>query len=215
MIYPLYIMTPEQPENRDLVVKSLKHWMSMPKALEGYSYTGASSISSLLGEGDESLRYLNKLLDSKVQPNTLYVEAGPCIETPLSAAASLNDMLLSSWGDCLRVFPGAPEAWREMAFHNLRAEGAFLVSAVRKDGKTRWIRIKSLAGEPCRIRPGIEGAIKANVPVKAAGNGTYDIQLAKGQEAVLYAGAEKPPLLVVPVPADPSRVNFYGLRAGK
>ena len=31
MIYPLYIMTPEQPENRELVVKSLKHWMGMPK----------------------------------------------------------------------------------------------------------------------------------------------------------------------------------------
>jgi hypothetical protein len=50
MIYPLYTMTPEQPENRALVVKSLKHWMGMPQKLAGYSYTGAASISALLGE---------------------------------------------------------------------------------------------------------------------------------------------------------------------
>ena len=102
-----------------------------------------------------------------------------------------------------------------MAFHNLRAEGAFLVSAARKDGKTQWVRVKSLAGEPCRIRPGIEGTIKANVPIKPAGDGTYDIQLAKGQEAVLYTGEEKPMMLIAPVAAEPTRCNYYGLRAGK
>lgn len=73
MIYPLYTMKPEQPENRALVVKSLKHWMGMPQKLAGYSYTGAASISALLGEGDEAARYLNKLLDSKIPPNTLFI----------------------------------------------------------------------------------------------------------------------------------------------
>lgn len=215
MIYPLYTMTPEQPENRTLVVKSLKHWMGMPQKLAGYSYTGAASISSLLGEGDEAARYLNRLLDSKIPPNTLYVEAGPCIETPLSAAASLNDMLLGSWGDRIRVFPGVPDAWRDISFHNLRAEGAFLVSAVRKDGKTRWVRVKSLAGGPCRIRPGIVGAVGSNVPIKPAGDGAYDLELPKGGEAVLYPGTTMPDMIVTPVAADPARCNFYGLPTHK
>jgi alpha-L-fucosidase 2 len=132
MIYPLYIMTPEQPENRELVIRSLKHWMGMPKELLGYSYTGAASISALLCEGDEAARYLNKLLNTLIPPNTLYVESGPVIETPLSAAASLNDMLLSSWGDRIRVFPGVPTSWKDVSFHNLRTQGASLVSATRK-----------------------------------------------------------------------------------
>ena len=211
MIYPLYTMTPEQPENRELVVKSLKHWMSMPKELAGYSFTGAASISALLGEGDEAAKYLNKLLDAKIPPNTLYVEAGPCIETPLSAAASLNDMLLSSWGDRIRVFPGAPDAWGDIVFHNLRAQGAFLVSASRKNGKTEWVRVKSLAGEPCRIRPGLDGPVRATVPLTPAGDDAYDLRLAKGEEAVLYAGARPPQCLVAPVAADPAMSNFYGL----
>jgi alpha-L-fucosidase 2 len=211
MIYPLYIMTPEQPENRELVVKSLKHWMGMPQALAGYSFTGAASISALLGEGDEAARYLNKLLDSKIPPNTLYVEAGPCIETPLSAAASLNDMLLSSWGDRIRVFPGAPDAWKDIAFHNLRTQGAFLVSASRKDGKTEWVRIKSLAGEPCRIMPALGGKVRANVPLTDLGGGLYELKLAKGAEAILHTG-DLPACIVAPVAANPGQLNHYGLK---
>jgi hypothetical protein len=213
MIYPLYIMTLEQPENRELVIKSLKHWMGMPERLAGYSYTGAASISALLGEGDEAARYLNKLLDTKIPPNTLYVEAGPCIETPLSAAASLNDMLLSSWGDRIRVFPGVPSAWQDAVFHNLRTEGAFLVSAARHEGKTQWVRIKSLAGERCRIRPGLAGEVKATVPLKSVGEGAYDLDLPKGGEAILYTGASLPTCLVDAVAADPAKCNSYGLPA--
>lgn len=212
MIYPLYIMTPEQPENRALVIKSLKHWMGMPARLAGYSYTGAASISAMLGEGDEAARYLNKLLDTKILPNTLYVESGPCIETPLSAAASLNDMLLSSWGDRIRVFPGVPAAWKDIAFHNLRAQGAFLVSAARKNGKTQWVRVKSLAGEPCRIRPGLNGDVKATIPLKVVEPGVFDLRLAKGEEAFLYSGDALPVMTVAPVAADPARCNYYGLQ---
>ena len=215
MIYPLYTMTLDQPENRALVVKSLKHWMGMPQKLAGYSYTGAASISALLGEGDEAARYLNKLLDSKIPPNTLYVESGPCIETPLSAAASLNDMLLSSWGDRIRVFPGVPDAWRETSFHNLRTQGAFLVSAARKNGKTEWVRIKSLAGEPCRIHPALDGEVKANVPLKPLGGGVYELDLPKGGEAVLYSSAAQPNLSVAPVAAERGRSNYYGIPSTK
>jgi len=212
MIYPLYTMTPDQPENRALVVKSLKHWMGMPQKLEGFSYTGAASISALLEEGDQALGYLNKLLDTKIPPNTLYVESGPCIETPLSAAAALNDMLLSSWGDRIRVFPGVPEKWKDITFHNLRAQGAFLVSSARKNGFTQWVRIKSLAGEPCRIRPGIQGTPHANVPIIPVGDGAYDIKLAKGAEAFLFSAEKKNVMSVAPVAAEPDRCNYYGLR---
>ena len=215
MIYPLYIMNLEQPENRALVEKSLKHWMGMPKALAGYSFTGAASISAMLGEGDEAARYLNKLLDSKILPNTLYVEAGPCMETPLSAAASLHDMLLSSWGDRVRVFPAMPAAWKDVSFHNLRTEGAFLVSASRKGGTTQWVRIKSLAGEPCRIRPGFAGDVKITVPARMVEPGVFELQLGKGEEAFLFTGDALPPMTIAPVDADPVRTNFFGLRESK
>ena len=60
-------------------------------------------------------------------------------------------MLLQDWGGALRVFPAVPAAWPDAAFEHLRADGAFLVSAVRHNGKTAWVRIESLAGAPCRL----------------------------------------------------------------
>jgi len=211
MIYPLYIMTPEQPENRELVIQSLKHWMGMPKALEGYSFTGAASISALLGDGNAALSYLHKLLDSKIPPNTLYVEAGPCIETPLSGAASLHDMLLSSWGDRIRVFPGVPDAWKEVIFKDLRTQGAFLVSAVRKGGKTEWVRVKSLAGEPCRIYPKLEGTVRSTVPMQALPDGSFSLPLKKGQEALLYTGEKLPEQRIFPISQTSRKPAYYGL----
>ncbi len=207
MIYPLYLMTPEQTENRELAVKSLKHWMSMPQQLKGFSFTAAASISALLGDGDGAARYLNRLLDFKrIAPNTMYMEAGPCIETPLAAAASLHDMLLSSWGDRIRVFPGIPSTWKEAVFHDLRTEGAFSVSAARKNGQTRWVRIKSLAGEPCRIQPGLEGEFKATVPFRTLEDGSLELTLAKGEEAILYTGPNS--LLEKGTGSEPSAGNL-------
>jgi hypothetical protein len=172
----------------------------------------------LLGEGDESWRYLNELLDTKIPPNTLYVEAGPCIETPLSAAASVNDMLLSSWGDRIRVFPGVPKEWPEVSFHTLRAQGAFLVSAKREKGKTLFIHIQSLAGEPCRIKNDFMEPVKCIGPATAnlrEHDGVLELDLKRGEEAILYVGEAPPALGISPLPANPGQMNAWGLKSAK
>ncbi len=212
MIYPLYIMNPEQPENRELVMKSLNHWMGLPKALQGYSYTGAASISALMGRGDDAAMYLNRLLDKRILPNTMYLEAGPVIETPLSAAASLHDMLLSSWGAKIRVFPAVPDAWRDIAFRDMRTEGAFLVSAARKDGKTAFIHVKSLAGEPCHLITDMPDPKGQGVEIRKAAAGEYVLSLKKGQSVLLTPGGAQADLTVAPVAAQRDRCNTYGLR---
>jgi hypothetical protein len=103
-------------------------------------------------------------------------------------------MLIQSWGGTIRVFPACPSAWKDAVFHNLRAEGGFLVSAERKNGKTAWVRIKSLAGEPCRIQ--IDGKVR-------------ELTLAKGREIVL--GNATP--IVAPLPVAPALQNSWGLPA--
>src|SRR5213076_2873530 len=48
-----------------------------------------------LGHGDTALARLNQYLDAPryMEPNTFYAEAGPVIETPLSAATSIQERL--------------------------------------------------------------------------------------------------------------------------
>src|SRR5262249_27188351 len=138
------------------------------------------------------------------------------IETPLSAATSLQEMLLQSWGGKLRVFPAIPKSWPDVSFATLRGEGAFLVSAVRHEGKTAWVRIESLAGEPCRIvvSDWSKAVIRETSPdakavVTAAGDGEFDVTLPKGASIVLAPSADAvlPELAPVATPAD--RQNPY------
>lgn len=216
MAYPLYLVNQDQgPAERELIAKSLKHWVGFEGALVGYSYTGAASLSAAIGNGDDALEYLQGL-SRFLQPNGLYKEAGPVMETPLSAAQSLHDMMLQSWGETIRIFPAAPTEWKEMVFHDLRAEGAFLVSAKRQEGKTVWVRVKSLAGEPCRLRPGIAPETihwQANdaAKINEVKPGVYEINLPAGEEIVCWDGFDPPDLTVKPLPAEKGKINSFGL----
>ena len=131
---------------------------------------------------------------------------GSVIETPLSGAQSIHNMLIQSWGDKIRIFPAIPDQWSDVTFHNLLTEGAFLVSAVRKDGVTKFVHIKSLAGEPCKIIPNMSGKVnvfgKRKSVIKNLGDGIYSLILKKNQEAVLYVGDDIPGLEILPVPID-------------
>ncbi len=215
MIFPLRTMHWGQPESRAMIQKSLDHWMTVPgKDRLGFTYLGAASICASMGQGTRALGYLNTALDQTIYPNTMYIEG--CIELPLGMCESVHDMFLQSWGGVVHVFPGVPDTWEDVTFHQLRAEGAFLVSAVRHAGQTQWIRIESLAGEPCRLHPGLTGAVSMwhnghQSSVAPNGDGTIDLVLAKGQTAVLFTGTQMPALAIAPVAAEPGRMNYYGV----
>lgn len=151
MIYPYRLINPDQADSRELIQKSLDHWISLKGALQGYTFTGAASINAMMGKGNESYELLNQLFDQFIKPNTLYQESGPVIETPLSAATSIQEMLLQSWAGKVRVFPAIPDQWKNVSFDKLRAEGGFLVSAGRENGETSFIRVLSTTGDTCRV----------------------------------------------------------------
>lgn len=204
-VYPLYEINGRTPEERALIEKSLDHWVSFEGALQGYTFTGAASMSALLGKGEDALRYLGELMTRFIQANTMYKESGPVIETPLSAAQSLHDMVCQSWGGVIRVFPALPAAWPELVVHDFRTQGAFLLSAVREAGRTRWVRLTSEAGAPCVVRHGIEGPIEvrnahgAQLRWQDAGDGAIRIPLRGGESALITARGDRPDLRIRPV----------------
>jgi alpha-L-fucosidase 2 len=184
MVYPLYLLNMDDENNRPLIVKSLKNWIGDPKALKGYSYTGASSISAAIGNGNNALKYL-KDLNSFILPNGLYTESGPTFETPLSAAQCIQDMLLQSWGGKVRIFPARPSEWKDLEFKNWLAEGAFEVSAKLRNGKTEFIKIKSLAGEPLIVKTDMvnpKGSINGKIIIiEKTSQGVYKVDLHKNE----------------------------------
>ncbi|MFA6240136.1 MAG: glycoside hydrolase family 95-like protein, partial [Candidatus Hydrogenedentales bacterium] len=86
-----------------------------------------------------------------------YGHAGAWSET-LGILAPLQEMMLQSWDDAIRVFPAWPRNL-DASFEDFRAHGAFLVSASYAKGVVGDIRIKSERGGTCRLGlPWPEGA---------------------------------------------------------
>ncbi len=220
-VFPLHLVNRNQPGAWELVDKSVRHWHSMG-GRQGYSFTGAALMMTSFGEGNRALEYLDGLRPL-IQRNTLYKEAGPVIETPLSAAHVLQQMLLQSWAGpeeetgVVRVFPAMPDAWADATYENMRAEGGFVVSAAREGGQTRWVRIQSLAGEPCRISPSLQGEVKVSgsrrVKLRVESDGLYQLDLPKGAEVVLYSGTKVPSTVTAPLQNAASKTNLWGLKA--
>ena len=82
--------------------------------------------------------------------NRLFRHHGGGIEHLTMVPATVNEMLMQSHDGIIRLFP----CWDKKmyaSFENLRADGAFLVSAENKDGKLTSAEIKSLKGRTCRV----------------------------------------------------------------
>jgi len=221
-IFPLHVLNVEdQPDQRRLMDKSIAHFLSFNGDECMFKFTGASSLYAALGDGNNALKCLNRALEPQakgptVTPNTLYSENGwPTFESPISAQRAILDMLIQSWGDKIRVFPACPDVWRDAAFYDLRTEGAFLVSAKRSGGKTLFIGIKSLAGEPCRLKSDLaEPIVAEGIPTNALRrvNGLLEIDLKKGQEVVLRTKGIEPPFTIEPLANQSGFVNAWGAK---
>jgi hypothetical protein len=212
-IFPLRTLTPEAPADRELIDRSLTHWHSFGRAM-GYSFTGGACMAALLGDGERALEFLNGL-KSYLQSNTFYSEIGlPVMETPLHGATAMQEMLLQSWGGCLRIFPAVPSDWPEVQIHQLRGEGAFLVSARREKGSTQWVLVKSEAGGGVVVDPAMAEAqwIASNgAQVKKDGSGLCTIEMSPGDWILFWPkGAVRPTPAVAPV-APHGKEHHFGL----
>jgi len=214
MIFPLYLVNWDNPEDRPVIEKSVAWFQRTGKGC-GYTHTGGSSMAAAMGDGNTALERFRRFEDH-IFSNTMYAESGQNLETPFSAVQCINDMLIQSWGDTIRVFPAVPDAWEDAVIHDLRTEGAFLVSAVRAGGKTRWIGIKSLAGEPCRLRTDMAGPLRilagCEVDLRQLDPGTWEIAIDKGQEIVIGGNDAPSEFVVAPLPASSGGSNTYGVR---
>lgn len=74
------------------------------------------------------------------------------------------------------------------------------------------MRIESLAGEPCRVKPDFTGtfACDRSDKLKELGNGVYKLALKIGESAVLYQGEREQ--VVQPCGPGGQQPNAWGLK---
>ena len=227
-IFPFYETNIEDNKaSIPMLKKTIQHFTDVDGDNCMYKFSGASSIWSSLGNGDSALKWVNRSLDifpwigeipkiPTCTPNTMYCERGnPTFESPISSSRSMLDMLIQSWGNVIRVFPATPSSWKDASFYQLRAEGAFMVSAKRDNGKTRFIQVKSLAGEPCIIQSDLPPDVKI-IGIESnrlqQKNGKIILDLKKGEEAILYTGPNLPTFVIDALPMAKKEMNQWGLK---
>ncbi len=107
-------------------------------------------------------------------PNRLFRHHGGGIEHLTTVPATINEMLLQSYEGVIRLFP----CWnRKMSasFKNLRADGAFLVSAELENEQIKSLTVTSLKGRICNvecadIKSIVRESDKTEMPFRRNGN---------------------------------------------
>ncbi len=102
----------------------------------------------------EAVTAARRWFKSRELPNGLFVWQGHAHGTfmaeSIGIAGLITEFLMQSVDDTIRVFPCWPEE-QDAAFADLRAQGGFLVTAARKDGKVVRLEITSTVGGTLRL----------------------------------------------------------------
>jgi alpha-L-fucosidase 2 len=165
-IHPLGLVRWENgPQDREIIKASMADLeQSGTSQWCGYSFSWLASLAARARDGEKAAEALEIFSTAFCLRNSFHCNGDQSgkgysnfryrpftLEGNFAAAAGLQEMLLQSYGDTIRVLPAVPADWKDISFKTLRAEGAFLVSAERKDSQTYTVTIISEKGGVCRL----------------------------------------------------------------
>lgn len=160
----------------------------------GYSFSWLANLAARARDGEEAEKALELFSTAFTLRNSFHCNGDQTgkgyskftyrpftLEGNFAAGAGIQEMLLQSQRDKIQIFPAVPASWKDVSFTTLRAQGAFLVSAERKAGKTTRVEITSekggeavlispFSGKEMRLRmkPGETQVLLADPPAAAA-----------------------------------------------
>lgn len=130
----------------------------------GYSFSWLANMAARARDGEKAAKALEIFSTAFCLRNSFHCNGDQSgkgysnfryrpftLEGNFAAAAGLQEMLLQSYSGTIRLFPAVPAGWKDISFKTLRAEGAFLVSAERREGLTDSTTIISEKGGVCRL----------------------------------------------------------------
>jgi alpha-L-fucosidase 2 len=162
-------------EARQTIRASLNHLDRLGTSQwTGYSFSWLANIAARARDGKKAEQALEAFTTRYTMRNSFHCNFEKrsgvgrsyrpfTLEGNFAAAAGLQEMLLQSHTGLIEVFPAVPDDWKDCSFTNLRAQGAFLVSAERRDGKVVSISITSEKGGTCRVRSPSDGDVQTIV----------------------------------------------------
>lgn len=166
-IHPLGLIKWENGEKeRDIIKNTISLLDSIgPDYWCGYSYAWESNIKARAKDGEGAAKALQIFANAFCSTNGFHLNGDQTksglskfqyrpftLEGNFAFAAGLQEMMLQSHAGYIDVMPAVPASWKNISFKQLRAEGAFLVDASKKEGKITTIKIKSEKGGTTSIK---------------------------------------------------------------
>ncbi|MDH7463183.1 glycoside hydrolase N-terminal domain-containing protein [Chitinophagaceae bacterium 26-R-25] len=206
-LYPFNLITTEGgKKDTDMIRSSLKQWDSLGTSKWcGYSFAWMSCLQARVGNAEQAIRNLDIFVKAFILRNGFHVNGDQTksgyssftyrpftLEGNFLASQAVQEMLLQSWSSqpgtehtgIIRVFPAVPDKWQSASFSNLRAEGGYLVSAKRENGKTSLLEITASKTGIVRVKNNFGSTPKWNLPKVQLNGDIYSVELKKGQTLI-------------------------------
>ena len=149
----------------DMLRKDMDRWTDKEWLRHGNAFQTAFIGAARVGyDPDFLLAKARAKIAVDAYPNLWIYAGGGGIETCSGIPGLLNEMMLQSHDDVMRVFPVFPNN-QKASFYRLRTFGAFLVSSAIDNGAIAQVVVESEKGRPCVILnpwPGRTVAIHRN-----------------------------------------------------
>ncbi|QNK61535.1 glycoside hydrolase N-terminal domain-containing protein [Pedobacter sp. PAMC26386] len=170
-IHPLGLIKWEDGPKAQSVIKNTIHLLDSigPAYWCGYSYSWMANMKARAKDGDGAAKDLEIFAKAFCSVNSFHLNGDQTksgyskftyrpftLEGNFAFAGGLQEMLIQSYAGFIEIMPAVPASWKNISFDRLRAEGAVLVSAKRKDGIVDEVRLEAEKG----------GLVKLKLPFK-------------------------------------------------
>ena len=164
-IYPLALLDINKPTDKIIIENSLKHIEEKgTRNWCGYSFAWMASLYARAYKADSAVKQLQIFASNFCSPNSFHLNGDQkggeysdftyrpfTLEGNFAFAEGVQELLLQSGNDYIQIFPAIPSSWQNVSFNNLRAEGAFIISA-KKENASYKIIIKSERDAVCKLK---------------------------------------------------------------